>query len=414
MSAAPISDAAAAAPAPATAPEGPAASRAGSRRKLVFAILGAVGVAYGAYYYASHRGMESTDDAQVDAEIVAVPARIGGLVAKVYFVDNQEVKAGALLADIDDETAKAKLAQAEANLAAGTATAEAAEADARVVETNAKGNKSVAQASLQGAASSAAATKEQIAEGEAQVASATASHQKAKTELERTQKLVASGSMPASQLEQAQATFDTSAAALAQSQAHLATLRAGTSQAWSRVQEADARLQQSSNVDLLGEQARARARAARAQVGTLKALRDLAALDVSYTKILAPRDGVVSKKTIGVGQMVTAGQPVAQLVPTQDVWVTGNFKETQLVKMHAGQAAHIEVDAFPGAKVEGELESFSGATGARFSLLPPDNATGNYTKVVQRVPVKVRLKKLPTGVSLRPGMSVELTIDTRN
>ena len=123
---------------------------------------------------------------------------------------------------------------------------------------------------------------------------------------------------------------------------------------------------------------------------------------------------LLAVETIGVGQMVTAGQPVAQLVPTQDVWVTGNFKETQLVKMHAGQAAYVEVDAFPGAKVEGELESFSGATGARFSLLPPDNATGNYTKVVQRVPVKVRLKKLPAGVSLRPGMSVELTIDTRN
>jgi membrane fusion protein (multidrug efflux system) len=147
-------------------------------------------------------------------------------------------------------------------------------------------------------------------------------------------------------------------------------------------------------------------------VQTAQATRDLAAIDLSYTKIVAPRDGEASKRTINVGQMVGAGQTIVMIVPTDELWITGNFKETQLAKMRAGQPAEFSVDAFGGFKGTGKLESFSGATGAKFSLLPPDNATGNYTKVVQRVPVRVRIEGAP-GVALRPGMSVELTIDTR-
>jgi membrane fusion protein (multidrug efflux system) len=148
-------------------------------------------------------------------------------------------------------------------------------------------------------------------------------------------------------------------------------------------------------------------------VATAKALRDLAALELSYTKILAPHDGVVSKKSIAEGQSVSAGQGIVQLV-TPGVWVTANFKETQLEHMHVGQVATFSVDAFPSIKVKGEVESLSGATGSRFTLLPPDNATGNFTKVVQRLPVRVKVTSVPDGVVLRPGMSVELTVDTRS
>ena len=138
----------------------------------------------------------------------------------------------------------------------------------------------------------------------------------------------------------------------------------------------------------------------------------LAALDLSYTKIVAPHAGVVSKKSINEGQTVSVGQPIVQLV-TPALWVTANFKETQVGHMHPGQPAHFTVDAYPGVELSGTLESLSGATGSRFTLLPPDNATGNYTKVVQRMPVRVSVAAVPAGVLLRPGMSVELTVDTR-
>jgi membrane fusion protein, multidrug efflux system len=377
------------------------------------ATLGAAAVAGGVAWYVAHRGEEATDDAQIDAEIVSIPARTAATVTKIYVRENQQVKAGDLLAELDAEPAKARLAQAEASLEAARASAEAADADARVAETNARGNKSIAEASLQGAASSASASKQQIAEGTAQVASATATFQKATADLERARSLVSSGAIATAQLDQSQALFDTASASLDQAKAHLAALRSSTSQALSRVQEANAKLEQSSHVDALIDQARARARTAHAQVATSQAARDLVALDLSYTKIVAPQDGSVSKRSIAVGQMVSPGQAIVQLVPDRQVWVTGNFKETQLRNMRVGQPAHLTVDAYPGLALQGDVESFSAATGSRFSLLPPDNASGNYTKVVQRVPVRIALHDVAPGVVLRPGMSVEVTVDTR-
>jgi membrane fusion protein (multidrug efflux system) len=383
------------------------------RAPAVMMTLALIATASGGGYYVTHRGLESTDDAQIDAEMVGVPARLGGVVTKVAFVENQAVKAGDVLAELDAEPAKAKLAQAEANLEAAKAAADAADADERVAETSVRSNKSAAEASLHGAESSVSASRQQIAEGEAAVAAATANREKAQVDLDRAKALFASGSLAQAEVDRAQATYDTAVASLNQARAHLAALHASTSQAVSRVAEASARAQQAGEVDALIAQAHARARTAHAQVAVAKAARDVAALELSYTKITAPQDGVVSKKTIGVGQMVAAGQGVVQLVPARDVWVTGNFKETQLAKMRVGQPAHVEVDAFPGVTLHGEVESFSAATGARFSLLPPDNASGNYTKVVQRVPVRVRLKDVPPNVALRPGMSVELVVDTK-
>jgi membrane fusion protein (multidrug efflux system) len=178
------------------------------------------------------------------------------------------------------------------------------------------------------------------------------------------------------------------------------------------VVEANAKLRLSSNVATLIEQAQARRAAADAQVALAEAKLEQAAVDLSYTQILAPHAGVVSRKTINQGQSVALGQPVVQLVPDAR-WVTANFKETQLTHLQQGQHAHFRVDAYPGVELSGEVESISGATGARFALLPPDNATGNFTKVVQRVPVRIRVLNLPKNVSLRPGMSVELKVDTR-
>jgi membrane fusion protein (multidrug efflux system) len=378
-------------------------------------VVGAISIAAalgGGAWYLAHRGLETTDDAQVDADMVSVPARTSGQVIKVAFVENQPVKAGDLLAEIDPEPAAAKLAQAEAALEAAKASAEAADAEARVAETNARGNKSAAEASVQGARSSVSATRDQVAEAEAGVAAATATRDRLATDLDRIQHLVAAASLPEAELDRAKATYDAAAATVNQAQAHLAAVRASTTQAFSRVEEASAKLAQTIDVDAFITLARARAHVAHAQVRTAQAARDLAALDVSYTHIVAPQDGVVSKKTIAVGQMVGPGQGIVQLVPSQQLWVTGNFKETQLTHMRVGQPARIAVDAFPRVSIPGEVESFSAATGARFSLLPPDNATGNFTKVVQRVPVRVRFRGIPDGIVLRAGMSVDLSVDT--
>jgi membrane fusion protein (multidrug efflux system) len=396
--------------APAAAP--PAPAKAPSRRGgVLLVVLGVVGGG-AAFWYVTHRGIESTDDAQVDADVVAVPARIGGTVAKVGFTENQLVKTGDVLVELDPAIPKARLAQAEATLAAALAAADAADADARVAEMNAHGNKTVAEAALHGASSSAVASKDQIAEGEAQIVTAATAEDRTARDLQRDEQLLSSGSIAQAEVDRAKALHDSAVSALTQARAHLATLKASTSQAESRVAEASAKLEVSSHVDVIVEQARAKARAARAQVDTAKALRDLATIDLVNTKILAPEDGLVSKKSVGVGQMLAPGQPVVQLVPTRSPWVTANFKETQIRKMRTGQPAHIEVDAFPGVSIEGEVESFSAATGSRFALLPPDNASGNYTKVVQRLPVRIKLKG-ELAVALRPGMSVELSVDTR-
>ncbi|MDC3953983.1 HlyD family secretion protein [Polyangium jinanense] len=380
-------------------------------RALLFVLL-FVAVLGGGGYGWTHRTLESTDNAQVDGEVIAVPARTGGTIAQVLFTENQAVKAGDTLAVLDDESAKAKLAQAEANVEAAEAAAEAAEADARVAEINALGNKSVAEASLQTAQGGVVSAADQRKEAEASVKSAETAFKQAEADLNRNRKLLEQGALPQASFEKEETSFAVAQANLEAAKARLATLRANIAVAQSRTTEASAKLKQSSNVDALVAQAHARAKTARAQVAIAKATRDLAKLELSYTRIVAPADGVASKKTIAVGQQVAAGQAIVQLV-TPLLWVTANFKETQVAKMHAGQPARMVVDALPGVTLHGELESLSGATGSRFTLLPPDNASGNYTKVVQRVPVRVKLRDVPQGLVLRPGMSVELSIDTR-
>ena len=362
-----------------------------SPRRFIFVGLAGVVILAGASWYVSRLGHETTDDAQVDGDVLSVPARTGGVVTKVFFTDNQAVKAGEPLAELDGDLPKARLLQAEANLAVASAAAAAADAEARLAETNAKGNKTVAQATLAGAASGATATREQVAEAEAQVVSAQASFDRAKSDFDRAKALFDTRAIPQAQLDQSRANHDTAQAALGQSKAHLEAVRASTSQAYSRIQEATARVEQTKDVDVVVAQARAKADGARAQVAFATATRDLAALDVAYTHILAPQDGVVSKRAVAVGQQVSAGQSIVQLVTATVPWITANFKETQVAKMHVGQPVDVTIDAFPGRVFHGELDSFAGAAGNKFSLLPPDNATGNFTKVVQRMPLRNRM-----------------------
>lgn len=390
-----------------------AAPRKSRKRTIAVGVLALAAAGAGGWMLA-HRGLESTDDAQIDAEVVALAARTSGVVVKVSFEDNERVEAGRVLAELDPEPAKAKLAQAEANLEAARAAAVAAETDARLATTNAKASSRAATASLSAASAGASASREQIAEARARVSAAETSLAQAKTDLDRVTRLSQSGALSQAQLDQATTAHATAEANVAQARASLAALESNAAQAASRIGEASARVDQTKDVDTFVALAEARARGAKAKVAELEAVRDLAALELSYSKIVAPQAGVVSKKNIAVGQTLSGGAPIAQLVPSaKGVWVTANFKETQIGHMRPGQPVEIHVDALPGQELHGSVESFSAATGSRFALLPPDNATGNFTKVVQRVPVRIKLDGLSEGFPLRPGMSVELTVDTR-
>jgi membrane fusion protein (multidrug efflux system) len=374
---------------------------------LAAAALGVVG------WYVAHAGLEDTDDAQVDADVVSVPSQIQGIVLKVNFEDNQRVKKDDVLVEIDDAQAKARLAQAQAQYDADQAAAGAAEAEVHIIEASASGQKGAAEASLRGSSLAATATADQIAQADAQVKQASVQRDQAKNDLDRVKQLFAQGALPKQQLDDAQARFDAIDAALTQAKAQQSFVRASQGEAVSRVAEASARVHQSSAVGSQIAQATARAKAAAARAENSKAALALAQLDLDHTKIKAPRDGLASKKSVVVGQMLSVGQPVVQIVPINDLWVTANFKETQINKMRDGQSTEVDVDAYAGMKLHGTVQSFSGATGARFSLLPPENATGNFTKVVQRVPVRIHLDSIPEDRVLRPGMSVEVTVDTR-
>lgn len=383
------------------------------KKRLILGGAVAAAIVLGGTYEITHRGLESTDDAQIDADVVAIAPRTSGVVVKVAFVENERIKAGQVLAELDDAPAKAKLAEAEANLEVAVANADAADADARLTDNSARANRSISSASLQAASAGAVASRDQIGEAEARVAAAQSRLAQATNDRDRTTRLVQTGALSQAQLDQARTEFDTATATVAQARANLASLRSSATEAASHVQEASAKADAAKQVDVVVAQSHARAKAAHAQVDQRRAARDLAALDLTYTKVVAPSDGIVSKKNVTIGQTLNAGTPIVQLVPAQAPWVTANFKETQIAKMRAGQHAEVEVDAFPGVKLHGEVESFSAATGARFALLPPDNASGNFTKVVQRLPVRVRLVDVPASLLLLPGMSAVLTIDTR-
>lgn len=383
-----------------------------SKRPIVFGII-ALGLAALGGYYWLHRNLESTDDAYIDADVVGLSARTNGVVTKVLFEDNTKVEAGTVLVELDPEPAKARLAEAEANLANAKAQLLAAETDAKLSTTNAKTASQAAIASLSATSAGATASRDQINEARARVQAAESNVAQTKIDLDRISKLVAEQAAARSQLDTAKTANDTANAQLAQAKANLSVLESSAAQAASHIGEAAAKVEQTKDVDAFVAMAQARAQAAKAKVDELTAVRDLAALDLSYTKVTAPQAGYVSKKNVAIGQTLAAGAPFAQMVPAKAVWVTANFKETQIGKMKVGQPAEIEVDALSGPPLKGTVESFSGATGSKFALLPPDNATGNFTKVVQRVPVRIKIEGSPDPNLLRPGLSVELTVDTK-
>jgi len=369
----------------------------------------------------------SSDDAEVDGHIVPISAKISGSILEVLVNDNQQVKAGDPLVRIDPRDWQAKVDQEKAALALAEAQASAAQVTVPLTrQTTESGASSMsaglataeAQATQANLAAQQAATSE-LAWARSNLAAAQANNEKAQADLARMRPLV-------EKAEISQQQFDsyTAAAKVAEAQVKAAqdrvqaaeqtaaNSRAAAQAAHARVEQMRAELAQSrANLQQV-QVMTAQAASAAAKVQEARANLEAAELNLSYTAIAAPSDGVVTKKSVEPGQIVQPGQALMALIPLKDVWVTANFKETQLANVRPGQAAEVNVDMY-GRTITGKVDSIAGGTGARMSLLPPENATGNFVKVVQRIPVKIVFDSLPPGVVLRPGMNVDATILTK-
>jgi membrane fusion protein (multidrug efflux system) len=385
------------------------------RKRKPFVVLGVIAlvalVGVGGYTLMT-RGRESTDDAQVAADMVPVAARVMGAVARVHVHENQAVKRGDVLVELDAADLLARQQQAEAELATAEAQAQAAEAQEQIVSATSKGGLASAKAALSGSAAGVGTADAQLASAKAAAVRADTDLQKAQIDFQRAETLRKADAVPQQQLDAARLALDGARASKAQADAQVALALDGRVTAQSRVGEARGRVDQSAPVAPQIAAAHAGAALAEARVRSAQAALALAKLQVGYTRIAAPADGWASKLSVHEGQLVAVGQPLVELVPN-DTYLVASFKETQIGKMRPGQPAEIAVDAFPGRKLAGKIESLAGGTGASFSLLPPDNSTGNFVKVVQRVPIRISLVDLPADVVLRPGLSADVTIDTR-
>jgi membrane fusion protein (multidrug efflux system) len=385
----------------------PSASRA--RPYIVFAaIVGVVLVLYFGFR-ALTAGRQNTDDAQVAADMVPISARVGGTVVAVPVVDHQAVKKGDVLAQIDPTDYENKVKLAEAEVEAAEAQAAAADAQVQIVGASSKGGLSTARAALTGTASSVAGADAQVEAAKAALAKAQADAEKADTDLRRAQALRKDDAIPQAQVDSLSAAAAAQRAAVAQASAQLAATTEMRNTAHARIAEAQGRVEQSTPVEAQLAAAQANAKLAHARVTSAKTNLAQAQLDLSYTRILAPADGHISKLAVHPGQLVSASQTVTNVLPNA-TYVVANYKETQVGAMHAGQSADVSVDAFPGRTFHAKVDSVAYGTGAQFSLLPPDNASGNFVKVVQRVPVKLVWTDLPEDVRMEAGLSVDVTV----
>jgi membrane fusion protein (multidrug efflux system) len=392
---------------PAPAPE----SEPPKKKRRPFAIVGiVVAVLFAAIagYMIWTHGEENTDDAQISADLVPIGTRVAGQVVKVYVQENQNVKKGDPIAEIDPADYAARVKQAEADLASQRAQALAADAQVSVVEAGSKGGLTTARAALAGSTVSVGSADAQLLAAKASLLKAQADARKAEIDLGRARELKAANAVPQERVDNAQAANDAAQAALAQAKAGISVAEEARRAAQERVGEARGRLGQSSPIEAQIATAHAQAALAHARVQAAEAQLELAKLQLSYTKVTAPADGSASKLSVHEGQLAAVGTPVVTLVPAT-TYVLANFKETQVGTMKAGQRVDIKVDAYPGKKLEGKVESLSGGTGSSFSLLPADNASGNFVKVVQRVPVRIAWTRTP-DVPLRAGLSADVTV----
>ncbi|BDG04195.1 HlyD family secretion protein [Anaeromyxobacter oryzae] len=374
----------------------------GRKRRLRLRLgAGALVVALGAMGWWLHaRHYEDTDDAQVDGNISAVSPRVSGTVKAVRVVDNQRVKAGDVLVELDATDLEVALAEARAAVAQAEAQVSAENPNVPIALTSNLAAVESADADVQ-------AARTELDGAAADVDQAVANDRLAQVELRRAKVLVSGDSIARSELDQRSAAAEVSRATVVAARKRLAGRRAKLDAALAHQRE----VRQNAPRTVGAREATVEVR--RANLELARARLEEARLNLSYARIVAPADGIIGKKSVNVGDRVQPGQQLMALTQTAELWVTANFRETQIESMRIGQPASLRVDAL-SRDFEGEVESFAGATGSRYSLLPPENASGNYVKVVQRVPVRIRLRAGQPGLErLRPGMSVEPEVRVR-
>jgi len=380
-----------------------------SRRRglIIVGILVVALIALGIWWHSTFS--EDTDDAQVNGHLIQVSARVGGQVLKVDVQENQTVHAGDPIVELDPRDYQVAVENAEAALASAKANAAAARVNVPITTINAGTNLNSAGHDVSGTQAAVAQAERQLEAAHALVAQAAANNTKAQADLERYKPLVAKDVISKQQFDAAVAAADAAKAQLADALANEQGAADGVRLAHEKELQAQAMLKYAQTGPQQVAAQDAKARQAEAQVDQAQAQLDQAKLNLSYCKIVAPADGIITRKSVEIDQNITAGQNLLTLVSLQDIWITANFKETQLKHMEAGQAVKIRVDA-TGKDYSGRVTQIGGATGSVLSLFPPENATGNYVKVVQRLPVRIDftdLKDEDPNHQLRPGLSVE-------
>jgi membrane fusion protein, multidrug efflux system len=379
-----------------------------SSRFRILLVVGALALLVAGFflwrYFASY---EDTDDAQIDGHLNSISSRVSGHVAKLLVEDNQYVNAGTPLVQIDPKDYQVALERAKADYADAVAQAEAAKVNVPITSVSTSSQLSTAEADVENAQQGIATARQAYAAANAQLAEAEANNVRAQDDLVRYKQLADKQEVSRQQYDQAVAGAKASAAAVDAARASASAAEHQILQAQARLLQAQANLRAAGTAPQQVAAIRSRAQSAQAEADLKKAALDQAELNLSYTLVVAPVNGVVTNRTVEVGQNVTVSQELMRIVNLDDIWVTANFKETQLKHMQVGQPVTIHVDT-NGKDYKGHVQSIAGASGAITSLLPPENATGNYVKVVQRIPVKVTFDPGETKEHvLRPGMSVE-------
>jgi membrane fusion protein (multidrug efflux system) len=380
-----------------------------NRRGIIIAVVVLIALLAGGWYWHS-LSYEDTDDAQVDGDLYPVSARVAGQIVHVDVQEEQVVHAGDPIAEIDPRDFQVALEVAQASLANAKAEAEQANVNVPITSTNVHTQVTTSGQDVLGSEAGVQQAESQASAARSRVQQAQATAVKSKLDVDRYTPLVAKDVISKQQFDQAIAQATADQAALEEAQRNVKAAEDLVNIQKERL--ASSRSQEAQNVKTAGQQVQvqqARAAAAVAAVQQAQARVDQAVLNLSYTKIVAPIDGIVSKKSVDVGTNLSVGQDLLTVVPLDDLWVTANFKETQLDHMKVGQPVEIKVDALDGKKFQGDVQQVGGATGSRLSLFPPENATGNYVKVVQRIPVRINFKDLKDENKdhlLRPGMSV--------
>ena len=387
------------------------AKSSGFRIAIVIAIIVLLVIGFFAYrYFTSY---ESTDDAQIDGHINSVSARVSGHVIKLNVQDNQYVQAGTALVEIDPADYQLAYDKAKADYADARAAALAAGVNVPITSISTSGQVSATEADVNSARAGIEVALHQYQAAKAQLQQAEANDVKAQNDLGRYKQLISKQEISQQQFDQAVAAAQGSSAGVEAARATVDAAQQQVTQAQGKLVQAQSNWATARTAPRQMQVTRARAASAVAEVQRMKANLDQAQLNLQYTKVVAPVNGIVSDRTVEVGQNVAPGQELMKVINLDDIWATANFKETQLREMKPGQRVVIDVDA-NGRKYYGRVDSIAGASGARFSLLPPENATGNYVKVVQRIPVKIDLDPGSNkDHQLRPGMSVTPKVQIR-